>query len=158
MKFLTLMYPTWQTSLVVLSAKLKVSLGHLCVMLTVQGFIPISAYYLDSIIILSDYYLCLPSLIQFLVTLVIRWRIYCLPHHNMVSHQHFLKTKTWSFDDGTLGFTFIIGEFLCFSFQLSPIDWKSVESFPCCISIHLFTWPGLYWFLCILTKTLGSHL
>ena len=40
------------------------------------------------------YYLCLPSFIQFLVTLVIRWRIYCLPHHSMVSHQHFLTMNT----------------------------------------------------------------
>ena len=87
------------------------------------------------------YHLCLPSFIQFLVTLVISWRIYFLPHHNMVSHQHFLKTKTSHFDDGTLGFTFIIGEFLFFSCQLSPIDWKSVESFPCSTSTHLFTWP-----------------
>ena len=40
------------------------------------------------------YYLCIPSFIQFLVTLVIHWRIYFLPHHNMVSHQHFLKMNT----------------------------------------------------------------
>ena len=74
--------------------KSKASLGHLCVVLTVQGFILVSDYYPDSIIILSDYYLCLPSLIQFLVTLVIHWRIYFLPHHSMVSLQHFLKMKT----------------------------------------------------------------
>ena len=74
--------------------KLKDALGHLCVMLTVQGSIPSSDYYPDSIIILSEYYLCLPSHIQFLVTLVIYWRIHCLPHHSMVSHQYFLKTNT----------------------------------------------------------------
>ena len=74
--------------------ELKYSLGHLYVMLTVQGFIPSSDYYPDSIIILSEYYLCLPSRIQFLVTLVICWRIHCLPHHNMVYHQYFLKTNT----------------------------------------------------------------
>ena len=34
--------------------KLKYALGHLYVMLTIQGFIPSSDYYLDSIIILSD--------------------------------------------------------------------------------------------------------
>ena len=78
------MSPTWQISLVVLSAKLKAALGHLCVILKVQGFIPTSDYYPDSIIILSEYYLCLPSHIQFLVTLVIHWRIYYLPHHSMV--------------------------------------------------------------------------
>ena len=82
--------------------KLKDSLGHLYFMLTVQGSIPSSDYYPDSIIILSEYYLCLPSHIQFLVTLVICWRIHCLRHHNMVSHQYLLKTKTQSFDDGTL--------------------------------------------------------
>ena len=67
-----IMSPTCQISLVVLSANLKSALGHLCVMLTIQRFIPVSAYYPDSIIILSDYYLCMPSLIQFLVTLLIR--------------------------------------------------------------------------------------
>ena len=34
--------------------KLKVTLGHLYVMLTIQGSIPSSDYYPDSIIILSD--------------------------------------------------------------------------------------------------------
>ena len=97
--------------------KSKAALGHLCVMLTVQGSIPSSDYYPDSIIILFEQYLCLPSHTQFLVTLVFCWRIYFPPHHNTVSHQHFLKTKNQSFDDGTLGFTFIIGELLCFSCQ-----------------------------------------
>ena len=41
-------------SLVVLSAKLKAALGHLCVVLTVQGFIPASDFYLDPVIVLSD--------------------------------------------------------------------------------------------------------
>ena len=26
--------------------------------------------------------------------LLIHWRIYCLPHHSMVPHQHFMMTKT----------------------------------------------------------------
>ena len=112
-----IMSPTWQISLVVLFAKLKAALGHLYVVLTVQRFIPTSDYYPDSIIILSKHYLCLPSFIQFLVILVIHWRIYFLPHHGMVSHRHFLKMKTYSFDDGTLGFTIIIGELLFFSCQ-----------------------------------------
>ena len=73
--------------------KLKFALGHLCVVLTVQGFIHASNYYPDPIIILSKYHICLPSRIQFLVNLMIHWRIYCLPHHNIVSHQHFLKMK-----------------------------------------------------------------
>ena len=77
--------------------KLKAALGHLYVVLTIQGFIPVFAYYPYSIIILCDYYLCLPSLIQFLVTLVICWRIQCLPHHHTFSHQYLLKTKTYSF-------------------------------------------------------------
>ena len=42
--------------------------------------------------------------------------------------------------------------------SISPIDWQSVESFPCSISTHLFTWLGLHWSLWILMKTLGSHL
>ena len=46
------------------------------------------------IIILFENYLCLPSHIQFLVTLAICWRIHYLPHHNTFSHQHFLKMKT----------------------------------------------------------------
>ena len=85
-------YMTYKSSWSI--CKLKVALGHLCVVLTVQGFIPSSYYYLDSIIILSKYYLCLPSHIQFLVTLVICWKIHCLSHHSMVSHQCFLKTNT----------------------------------------------------------------
>ena len=74
--------------------KLKNALGHHYVVLTIQGFIPSSDYYPDSIIILSEYYLFLPSRIQFLVTLVICWRIHYLPHHSIVSHHHFLKTNT----------------------------------------------------------------
>ena len=74
--------------------KLKATLGHLCVVLNVQGSIPSFDYYPYSIIILSEYYLCLPSRIQFLVTLLIRWRIYCLPHHSMVSHRYFQTMKT----------------------------------------------------------------
>ena len=74
--------------------KLKYSLGHLCVVLIVQGSIPSFDYKPDSIIILSEYYLCLTSCIQFLVTLVICWRIHYLHHHNMVSHRYFLERKT----------------------------------------------------------------
>ena len=40
----------------------------------------------------------------------------------------------WSY-----GFTFIIGEFLCFSFQLSPIDWQTVESSPCSTSTYIYS-------------------
>ena len=85
------------------------------------------------------YLLCLPSVTQFLVTLVICWRIYCLPYHIMVLFQHFLMMKTSSFDDSTSGFTFIIGEFLCFSCRLSPIDWQTVESFPCSTSAYIYS-------------------
>ena len=42
--------------------------------------------------------------------------------------------------------------------SVSLIIWHSVESFPCLTSTHLFTWYGLYWFLWISMKTLGSHL
>ena len=73
---------------------LKDCLGYLYVLLTVQGYITSSDYYPDSIIILYEYYLCLPSRIEFLVTLVIRWRIYFLPYHSMVPSQYFLMTKT----------------------------------------------------------------
>ena len=89
-----IMSPTLKISLVVLSLELKAALGHLCVVLTIQGIIHVSAYYPDYIIILSNYYLCLPFLIQFLVTLMIRWRIYCLPHHSLFSHHHLLNMKT----------------------------------------------------------------
>ena len=74
--------------------KLKAALGHLCVVLIVQGLHPMFDLYLDPIIVISVIYLCLPSFSQFLVTLVIRWRIYCLPYHSMVPFQHFLMTKT----------------------------------------------------------------
>ena len=45
-----IMSPTWQISLGLLSIKLKDSLGHICVVLNVQGFIPASDFYPDSII------------------------------------------------------------------------------------------------------------
>ena len=47
------MCPILQISLVVLSVKLKDALGHLCVMLTVQGLNPIFDLYHDSIIVVS---------------------------------------------------------------------------------------------------------
>ena len=74
--------------------KVKSALGHLSVVLIHQGSIPSSDYYPNSIIILFEYYLCLPSCIQFLVTLMICWRIHFLPHHSMIFHQHFLKMET----------------------------------------------------------------
>ena len=40
---------------------LYAALGHLCVVLTVQGFFPMSDLYPDSIIVISIIYLCLPS-------------------------------------------------------------------------------------------------
>ena len=49
---------------------------------------------IQSPLYLLSFFLCLPSFAQFLVTLVIRWRIYCLPYHSMVQFQHFLMTKT----------------------------------------------------------------
>ena len=74
---------------------LYAALGHLCVMLTVQGLYLVSDLSPDPILLyLLSIYLCLPSFSQFLVTLVIRWRIYCLPYHSMVLFQHFLMTKT----------------------------------------------------------------
>ena len=47
------MYPSWKTSLVFLYTKLKDSLGHLCVMLTVQGLKSMSDLYPDPIIVVS---------------------------------------------------------------------------------------------------------
>ena len=94
---------------------LYTTLGHLCVGLTVQGLYSMSDLQPNPIIVTSIIYLCLPSFYQFLVTLVMHWRIYCLSYHSMVPFQHFLMTKTQSFHDGTSGVTFIIGEFLCFS-------------------------------------------
>ena len=48
-----IMSPTWQISLVVLSIKLKAALGHLYVMLTVQGINSMSDLYPDPIIVVS---------------------------------------------------------------------------------------------------------
>ena len=58
-----------------------------------------SSHYLIYSLIQSPLYLlsfslCLPSFSQFLVTLVICWRIYCLPYHSMVPFQHFQMMKT----------------------------------------------------------------
>ena len=89
-----IMSPTSQISVVVLYASQK---------LPWVIYVPCSLFkdlslhlliILIPIIILSNYYLCLPSRIQFLVTLVICWRIHCLPHHSTVFHQYFLKMKT----------------------------------------------------------------
>ena len=96
------------------------ALGHLCVVLTVQGFIPVSAYYPDSIIILSD------------ITCVYLYPVpsqSCDPLEDLLpsSSQYGFSSALPDdedvefFDDRTLGFTFIIGEFLFFSYQLSPI-------------------------------------
>ena len=89
-----IMSPTCQISLVVLSTSQNIPwvISMLCSLfkdLSLHLFI-----ILILIIILSKYYLCIPSRIHFLVTLVICWRIHYLPHHSMVSHQHFLKMKT----------------------------------------------------------------
>ena len=74
---------------------LYTALGHLCVVLTVQGFFHYLIYSLiQSRLYMLSIYLCLPSFSQFRVTLVIRWRISCLPYHSMVLFQHFLMTKT----------------------------------------------------------------
>src|SRR5713226_9151986 len=47
---------------------LYAALGHLCVVLTVQGIFPMSTLYPDSITVISVIYLCFPSFAQFLVT------------------------------------------------------------------------------------------
>ena len=47
------MSPTWKISLVLQSVKLKAVLGHLYVMLTIQGLNPVSDLYPDSIIVVS---------------------------------------------------------------------------------------------------------
>ena len=44
--------------------KLDATLGHFYVMLTIQGFIPSSDYYPDSIIILFEYYMCRDLLVS----------------------------------------------------------------------------------------------
>ena len=122
-------------------------------MLTVQGFIHVSAYYPDSVIILSDYYLSFFP--------------YPVPSHSCdqledllpSSSQHgfssvLLEDEDLEFWRWYLRIQFTIGEFLCFSCQLSPIDWQYVESFPCSTSTHLFTWPVLYWFFWIFDENL----
>ena len=90
-----IMSPTWQISLVVLSIcyTLPWVISVSC------SLFKDSSHYLIYSLIQSPLYLlsfslCLPSFAQFLVTLVIRWRIYCLPYHSMVQFQHFLMTKT----------------------------------------------------------------
>ena len=102
--------------------KLKAALGHLCVMLIVQGLHPMFDLYPDSIIVISVIYcvsLLLPSSQSLLSSvggsvafLITTW----------FHFQYFLMVKTQSFDDRTSGFIFIIGEFLCFSCQLLLID------------------------------------
>ena len=64
--------------------KFNSCLGHLFVVLTVQLLNSMSDLYPDPIIFVS------------IITCVsiITWRIYCLPYHSMVTHRHFLTTKT----------------------------------------------------------------
>ena len=89
-----IMSPTCQISLVVLSTSQNLPLVISMSCSLFKDF-PLHLFIiLILIIILSEYYLCIPSHIHFLVTLVICWRIHYLPHHSMVSHQHFLKMKT----------------------------------------------------------------
>ena len=64
--------------------KLYAALVHLCVVLIVQGLFPMSNLSPDPIIVIFVISLCLPSFAQFLVTLVIHWRICFLPYHSMV--------------------------------------------------------------------------
>ena len=124
-----IMSPTCQINLVVLSASQKMPWVIFVSCLLFKDLSLHLLIILIPIIILFEYYLCLPSHIQFLVTLVICWRIHCLPHHSKVSHQYFLKTKTQSFDDGTLGFTIITGELLCFSCQFHSLSDILLSSF-----------------------------
>ena len=87
-----IMSPTCQISLVVLFVSQKFPW---VISVSCSLFKDLSLHLLIiliPIIILSELYLCLPSRIDFLVTLVICWRIHCLPHHSTISHQHFLKT------------------------------------------------------------------
>ena len=118
-----IMSPTWQISLVVLSICFTLP----WVISVSCSLFKDSSHYLiysliQSLFYLLSFSLCLPSFTQFLVTLVIRWRIYCLPYHIMVLFQYFLKMKISIFDDRTSGFTSLIGEFLFFSCWLSLID------------------------------------
>ena len=48
-----IMSPTWKISLIVLSTKLKDTMVHLCVMLTIQGLHSMSDFYPDPIIVIS---------------------------------------------------------------------------------------------------------
>ena len=76
---------------------LYAALGHICVVLIVQGLYPMSDLSPDPIIVISVIYLCFPSFAQFLVTLVIRWRICCLPYHSMVPFSVLLDGEDLAF-------------------------------------------------------------
>ena len=105
------------------------------------------------------YHLCLPSFIQFLVTLVICWRICCLPYHSMVPFSVLPDGKDLEFWRSYLRIHFyhwwipllqlsIIIYWLTNYWILSMFDF----------SLPLFAWLGLYWFFGILYEDLSSHL
>ena len=104
-------------------------------------------------------YLCLPSFSQFLVTLVIHWRIYCLPYHSTVPFSVLPDGEDLEFWRSYLRIHFhywwipllqlsIITYWLTNCWILSMFDF----------SLPLFTWLGLYWFFGILYEDLSSHL
>ena len=117
--------------------KLKASLGHLCVVLTVQGYIPSSDYYPDSSIILSE------SLISTFP--------YPFPSHSCdlledlfpSSSQYGFSSalpedEDLEFDYGTLGFATIIAELLCFSCQFYSLSDILLSSF--CVRLqHIYS-------------------
>jgi len=134
-----IMSPTWQISLVVLFI-IRCLGSSLCraycsrILLTVWFFHLIPITVISVILFLVSTFFCpvpslscgpledlLPSLSQY-------GSVSALP-----------DDEDLEFDDSTSGFTLIIGEFLCFSCQLSSIGWQTVEFSPCSTSAYPYS-------------------
>jgi hypothetical protein len=154
-----IMSPTWQISLVVLFI-IRCLGSSLCraycsrILLTVWFFHLVPITVISVILFLVSTFFCpvpshscdpledlLPSLSQY-------GSVSALP-----------DDEDLEFDGSTSGFTFIIGELLCFSCQLSSIGWQTVESSPCSTSAYPYS-HGLdcTWFFGILYEDLSSSL
>ena len=155
-----LMSPTWQISLVVLS---------ICYMLPWVISV-LCSLFKDS----SHYLIYKPDPITVISVIHLLMSTFFCPVHSHScdpledllpslsqygSVSALPEDEDLEFDGSTSGFTFLIGEFLCFSCQLSSIGWQTVESSPCSTSAYLYS-HGLdcTWFFGILYEDLSSSL
>ena len=134
-----IMSPTWQIILVVLSAKLKATLGHLCVVRDCSRIYPC--------IWLLSWFHDYPIWVSFVSTFP-----YPVPSHSCDPLEDVLTPSS------QYGFSSALPEDEDLEFwrwylrihyhywwtpllqlSVSPIDWQSVEFFPCSTSTHLFT-------------------